>query len=306
MSENREDVRTLSDLDYWKAAGTAGTSVAAPVYIPAGGRADLFCVTSSTLAATTRSGATLTSETYSAGQPISLDGRVFASFLAAASDWIYAIVPRDALPTFPSIAPGGGGSGGGLNVNGALTVQAGLSAAPNVNTNVLNIGNAAGIIYIDTSGNVVIRSGPDWTSGYVELAASILTGGIFHSYNSVYTAGLGVAPIYAVTTTPVALQTTSTTINNSFTPGATGLFRVTVCVVPLNAFSKTGTVTVSYTDAKTTGTATQSQTIASTSSEVPQSFVFLCNATTAAVITVAGTISTNNDAYATCTIEQLA
>jgi hypothetical protein len=310
MGDDREDVKTLSDLSYWRHASLAGTTSGVAQTIRPSQRADLFCVTGSTLTMVTRAGNSL-AVAFNSGQPVSLDGRVFASFSATATDWVYAIVPRDAIPTFPSIAPGGGGTGN-LSISGSLTVQNGSStlasktllAAGSTPTDILTTDSSGDLLFVSPTQYIAFFNFDTYfqNTGGGDLAL----GGHISSYQTVSTAGVGVPAIYAVTTTPVALQTTSTIINNSFTPGATGLFRVTVGVVPLNAFSKTGTVTVSYTDAKTTGTVTQTQNIASTTSAVPQSFVFLCNATTAAVITVAGTISTNNDAYATCTIEQLA
>lgn len=143
---------------------------------------------------------------------------------------------------------------------------------------------------------------------FVELNGANLTvstAGIIPTYNGIGTAGLGVPAIYAVTTTGVLLQTTSTIINNSFTPSTSALVQVVVTVTPLTAFAKTGTVTVTYTDVAAGAPVTQTQLIASTASAVPQSFTFLCHATTATAIAVAGTITTNNDASAACAITQL-
>ena len=120
--------------------------------------------------------------------------------------------------------------------------------------------------------------------------------------NGKATAGLGVPAEYASTlTTPVTLGASSTAIT-SYTPTAAGLFLVIVTVTPQTAFSKTGTITVTYTDGTLAASATQTQNIASTASAVPQSFQFLCNATTASSIAVAGTISTANDAVASAAI----
>lgn len=211
--------------------------------------------------------------------------------------WFYSDVPLSG----PSLAAG---SSGNYSVNGFLTVESG--SAPTVGTPLIKWSTSAYQALQDGGGGTlrVNPSGGATTIGSA-LGFIVTGGGIVNTYNGIATVGGGIPAEYASTTTsPVTLTATSSpgTTITTYTPTAAGLFMVVVTITPQTAFSKTGGVTVGYTDGTLGAAALQTQTIASTASAVPQSFFFLCNATTATAITVAGFISTASDAVGSAAI----
>jgi hypothetical protein len=222
MGDDREDVKTLSDLSYWRHASLAGTTSGVAQTIRPSQRADLFCVTGSTLTMVTRAGNSL-AVAFNSGQPVSLDGRVFASFSATATDWAYAIVPRDAIPTFPSTAPGGGGTGN-LSITGYLTVQNGQSSLTSLNLLVAGTG-PADILKTDGAQRLVISS----PSGLIQLNSFEATNlayfdKTFVTYNGVNTAGLGIPAIYAASTQTGKINAAPTTVTYG-PPSTAGIYR---------------------------------------------------------------------------------
>ena len=124
------------------------------------------------------------------------------------------------------------------------------------------------------------------------------------AFSQIGLVGLGLAPIYG-SAQGVAIGTSSTVIS-SFTPTATGTFRVTV-VVEAKAAATLDSLTVTYTSSVTGATLTQ--TLASTvafTANTGSSFTVLCYATTAAAVSVQATASLASDLYGTATIERLA
>ena len=210
----------------------------------------------------------------------------------------------------PSLAAG---SSGAFSVKGALTVQSGQSASGSLTFIEWGTGPTK-LIYGDGGTAVRLEAPGGAFLSYNNNAKTIgiNSTGIYSSagttwsvFSGINTAGLGVPAEYASsTTTPVTLAATASpgTTITSYAPTANGLFLVVVTITPQTAFSKTGGVTVGYTDITTAGAVLQTQTIASTASAVPQSFTFLCAATTATSITVAGFISTANDAVGSASI----
>jgi hypothetical protein len=89
----------------------AGLTNGQQVGIPPTMRGDLLCLVNSTLQLTPAAGPGSISVTTTAGEVFALDGRVFSGFQAPSNDYLFALVPPDAVPTFPSPAPGGGSSG---------------------------------------------------------------------------------------------------------------------------------------------------------------------------------------------------
>jgi hypothetical protein len=236
---NREQVQQLSDLDYWKSKGNAGTSNGQPQTIEPTQRADLFCVTGSALVANTRADNSFTF-TANSGQPVSLDGRVFSSFVAPSSDWIYAIVPRDALPTFPSIAPGGGGTGG-FSINGNLAFT-----LPGSNATITGPPTNQDIQFLasDTTGLMSVRRNViDFEIGGLTRLA-----GYFIYYNGIETAGIGVPAIYA--NGGPQHQTNAAPASVTYSPPSTaGQYRLFVTLLVKTATTLTLKMSVTYTGA---------------------------------------------------------
>jgi hypothetical protein len=252
MSDDREDVKLLSDLAYWKVAGQAGETTGQAQTIPQASRADLFCTAGSELVATTRSGQSMTG-TFNAGQPITLDGRVFTSFNAPDDDWLFAIVPRDAKPTFPSIAPGGGGSGG-LQTPGPLIITSTASpASPPIS------GTLAGWIsgYNAESGVLALDAPTGVIVGYNSAAYLDLHNGIYLSasskilrYNGIATAGNAIPAIYGATSP--THKTNAAPATTTYASPAAGFYRITLAVDVKTATTLSLKMAVTYTDSEGT------------------------------------------------------
>ena len=141
------------------------------------------------------------------------------------------------------VKPTPGGNPGDASVDGALTVQANKafttpSAVLYVGTQELINDQGGGTFKIDTGG------GPIQVVHQLELFSNIL------EFNNVATAGnLGLSPIYGLGQRVTVAATTSpgTTIA-TFTPGATGSFKVNVTIKNKDTTSVTAYVLVSYTD----------------------------------------------------------
>jgi hypothetical protein len=232
--QNREDVSNLSDLDFWQAAGNAGATTGQDQKIPVGGRADLFCATGSTLTVTTRAGNSF-SQAFNSGQPVSLDGRVVSTFNAPKSDWVYVIVPRDAEPTFPSIAPGGGGTGN-------FTVQ---------------LGSGQAFIVKDHAGNTIIEATDTNDAFYAEGVTAIggadfqiNASGIPFEVGGISTAGLGLPTIYAATKQKSETGSADANVMTYAPPSTAGQYRLTVTAEVASATSGVISFTLTWQDSQ--------------------------------------------------------
>jgi hypothetical protein len=176
----------------------------------------------------------------------------------------------------------------------------GLGYFTNVSADGFSNSTALGAYAYITGSNLIQLGSISGVNG-ASATANLSTGGVFLLYNNIAVIGAGVPYEVAGTlTTPVALQTGSTAIA-SYSVAVNGQFLVLVSVVSTSS-AITGTITVTYHDPTVGGTATQSAVVAALNSGRAATYSFLCNATTAAAIAVAGTAATNSDLTASATV----
>ncbi len=171
------------------------------------------------------------------------------------------------------------------------------------------IGLEAGGNYTGTERNNVVigyNKGVAGESNMIRLgnAASGVTGQGQVAFSQIGLVGFGLAPIYG-SAQGVSIATAATIIA-TYTPTATGTFRVVV-TVECKVAANLDTLTVSYTGAATALVMTQTLTpVISLTAGEAVSYVALCYATTATAIDVTASASAASDLFGTATIEQMA
>nr|CRY95883.1 hypothetical protein [uncultured prokaryote] len=249
--------------------------------IPTGERADLMCLVTSDLTITSRNGNAQT-VSFNAGQPLCLDSRLISSFNGAENDWLYVFMPLDSVPTFPSIAPGGGGTGGSVfqaytNTSGKkwLLIAPGFSGFD-------NLGLAVSPSSADGYGG---DGGLNVLGGFGELVQLQVLG----SYGNIATVANAFAPfrgvderadLSAVDVSPLTVYTT---------PDAAGNYRISATILGRSGTVSSAVYTVTFVVDGVTITKTVTISAVSTESDLT-TIVHLDGATaiTAQLTTITG------------------
>ena len=201
------------------------------------------------------------------------------------------------------------------NTEGQYMIAVGPGALSQINVttavavHIIGIGTNAGYNYTGTERNNIIIGYNTATAGESNMirigsANSGVTGQGQVAFSQVGLVGLGLSPIYG-SAQGVAISTSSTVIS-SFTPTATGTYRVCVTIECKTA-STLSTITVTYTGSATSASMTQTlATSVALTAGTAVTYIAECYATTATAVSVQATAAAASDLYGTATIERMA